>query len=293
MSPVRRFVVGLDDSDEARAALRWAVDHAAVWDAELDVVHAWEMPFTIVPPPINLAYQREVEGLERAAATLVAKEVDAAIGSGTRGPGRIESMPVRGSPAKVLLEVADGADLLVVGNRGRGGFSGLLLGSVSTQCVHHATCPVAVVRGHLADPADHERRPIVVGVDGSECGYQAVKWALADAAQRHAPVVAVAAWSWLGQTGDFDPAFGASDVCAMVDAVVTRARDDVAGGDAVQVEIRPVNDHPGQALVEASRGADRLVVGSRGLGGFRGLLLGSVSNNCIHHAHCPVVVVRH
>jgi nucleotide-binding universal stress UspA family protein len=66
----------------------------------------------------------------------------------------------------------------------------------------------------------------------------------------------------------------------------------VSGGADVDIEIRPVNDLPARALVEASSDASLLVVGSRGLGGFRGLLLGSVSNNCVHHAHCPAVVVR-
>jgi nucleotide-binding universal stress UspA family protein len=264
-----------------------------VWDAELDVVHAWDMPFTVVPPLTNLAYQRDVGALEHAVAALLAKEVDAATGSAACSPWRIETIAVRGSPATALLDIARGADLLVVGNRGRGGFRGLLLGSVSEVCVHHATCPVAVVRGELDEPLERSGRPIVVGVDGSECGHRALKWAIDDAARRHVALVALAAWSWLDQTGDFDPVFGPPDVFAMAEAAVACARHEVPAGDDVKIEIRPVNDRPGHALIDASREATRLVVGSRGLGGFRGMMLGSVSSDCVHHAHCPVVVVRH
>jgi nucleotide-binding universal stress UspA family protein len=79
----------------------------------------------------------------------------------------------------------------------------------------------------------------------------------------------------------------------MAEAAVAKALDEVAAGNDVDIEVRTVNDHPGRALIDVSSEASLLVVGSRGLGGFRGLLLGSVSNNAVHHAHCPVVVVRH
>jgi nucleotide-binding universal stress UspA family protein len=124
-------------------------------------------------------------------------------------------------------------------------------------------------------------------------GDEALAWAIAEAAARQEPLVAVAAWSWLDQPGEFDPDFGATDVTAMADAAVARARREVSGGADLDIEVRPVNDLPARALIEASTEAGLLVVGSRGLGGFSGLLLGSVSNSTVHHAHCPVVVVRH
>jgi nucleotide-binding universal stress UspA family protein len=288
MNATKRVVVGLDGSDESRSALRWAVQQAAAWNAELDVVHAWDVPFTLVPPPINLAAATDLDELEQAASDLLETEVAAAT---TRAatPLQVEKILVRDSAAKALLETAKGADLLIVGSRGRGGFSGLLLGSVSNQCVHHAPCPVVVVRGTAESP---RRGPILVGIDGSEGGDEALRWALADAASKHRPVLALAAWSWLDQPGEFNPDYGAKDVRAMANAAVARARQDVPGGADVDVEIRVVNDHAAPALIEASHEASVLVVGSRGLGGFRGLLLGSVSNKCVHHAHCPVAVVR-
>jgi nucleotide-binding universal stress UspA family protein len=289
MTAARRIVVGLDGSDESRSALRWAVAEAEMWDAELDVVHAWDLPFAIVPPPINLSYQADVEALERAAGTLLDAEVEAVRVHAGPTPRQIEKIVVRDTATRALLETAIGADLLVVGSRGRGGLGGLLLGSVSNQCVHHAPCPVTVVRETL----DSLRRArVVVGVDGSACGHEALTWAIAEAAARQQPLIAVAAWSWLDQPNKFDPDFGATDVTAMAETAVARARHEVSGGADVDIEIRPVNDLPARALVEASSDASLLVVGSRGLGGFRGLLLGSVSNNCVHHAHCPAVVVR-
>jgi nucleotide-binding universal stress UspA family protein len=289
MTATRRIVVGLDGSDGSRSALHWAFNEAVVWDAELDAVHAWDLPFASVPPLTNLAYHVEVTAVERAAAALLDVEVAAVRGRPGPSPRRIEKITVRDSATSALLETSKGADLLVVGSRGRGGFADLLLGSVGNQCVHHATCPVAIVRESL----DSSRRSgLVVGIDGSACSQEALTWAIAEAVRRRQPLVAVAAWSSLDQIGEFDPENGAGDVTAMAEAAVARARCGSGAGTDVDIEIRAVNDHPAPALIEASREANLLVVGSRGLGGFRGLMVGSVSHKCVHHAHCPVVVVH-
>jgi nucleotide-binding universal stress UspA family protein len=290
MSDGKRIVVGLDGSDESRSALRWAVAEAAIWDADLDVVHAWDLPFVTVPPPMNVGHPADFEALQQTAGALLDTEVEAARVHNGPSPRQVEKILVRDTASRALLDTAKGADLLVVGSRGRGGFSGLLLGSVSNQCVHHAPCPVAVVRETLDSS---QRARIVVGVDGSACGHEALTWAIAEAAARRHPLVALAAWSWLDQPGEFDPDFGEKDVKAMTDAAVARALAEVKTDRDVDIEVRPVNDHAARALIEASSEASLLVVGSRGLGGFKGMLLGSVSNNAAHHAHCPVVVVRH
>jgi nucleotide-binding universal stress UspA family protein len=141
----RRIVVGVDGSDASARALAWAIDEAGRWGAQLDVVHAWEVPFVVVPPPVALGYDRDLDAAERAAQHVLDTCVERArLPSGS--PVRIERILVRERPTAALLEVAKGADLLVVGSRGHGGFTGLLLGSVSNQCLHHATCPVVVVR---------------------------------------------------------------------------------------------------------------------------------------------------
>jgi nucleotide-binding universal stress UspA family protein len=289
MTAPKRIVVGVDGSDGSRSALHWAFTEAAVWDAELDVVHAWDLPFAIVPPLTNLAYHADVAAVERRAAALVDAEVADVTGQAGSSPRRIEKIAVRDGAASALLETSKGADLLVVGSRGRGGFAELLLGSVGNQCVHHASCPVAVVRESLESS---RRSRIVVGIDGSPCSDEALRWATAEAARRHQPLVAVTAWSWLDQTGECDPECGASDLTAMAEVAVARAQSHSRAGTDVDIEIRAVNDRPGPALIEASSEANLLVVGSRGLVGFRGLMVGSVANSCVHHAHCPVVVIR-
>jgi nucleotide-binding universal stress UspA family protein len=106
-------------------------------------VHAWDVPFVVVPPPVSPTYDRDLDAVERTAKQVLDSCVDGAqppAGSAVR----VERILVRDRPAAALLEVAKGADLLVVGSHGRGGFADLLLGSVTSRCLHHATCPVVV-----------------------------------------------------------------------------------------------------------------------------------------------------
>lgn len=135
--------------------------------------------------------------------------------------------------------------------------------------------------------------PIVVGIDGSECSIEAAAWALREAHARGTPLVALSAWSWMDQPGEhFDPTYGPTQVRAAAEEALAKARRLAPEADAVDVDLRIVNDLSARALLTAAAGARLLVVGSRGLGGFKGLLLGSVSEQCVRHASCPVVVVR-
>ena len=136
-----RIVVGVDGSDGASAALRWAVAEAELRHAALDAVTAWHIPYAAGSPAIGLVIDPEEE---RAYAHEQLEQVIGAIGAHPRVG--INRVVVEGGAARALIEAAAGADLLVVGSRGRGGFKGLLLGSVSQQCIHHAPCPVVVVR---------------------------------------------------------------------------------------------------------------------------------------------------
>lgn len=151
---IRRIVVGIDGSPGSQAALRWALAEARLRGATLHAVHAWELPLTpggagpyvvLGRPPedspkldeIELAVQQEAE-----------RVLDEALGEveGEVGDVEIERDVVQEAAPQALLRASAGAEMLVVGSRGRGGFAGLLLGSVSQQCAHHATCPVVVVR---------------------------------------------------------------------------------------------------------------------------------------------------
>ena len=137
------IVVGIDGSDESKAALRWAVGEARLRDAGVTVVHAWTLPTYIV---LGVAPGAMIDPalLREAAEERAAKEIHEVIGDAK--DVHIESKAVEATAARALIEEADGADLLVVGSRGHGGFAGLMLGSVSQQCAAHGPCPVVIVR---------------------------------------------------------------------------------------------------------------------------------------------------
>jgi nucleotide-binding universal stress UspA family protein len=142
-----RIIVGVEGSVDGRRALRWAVDEARLRGASLEAVHAWQPPyFDAAPltPPIT-----DLGPYEQAARRLLEREVRSVSQAGLPKP--IEPMLRKGAPAAVLVEVAAGAALVVVGCRGLGGLAGLLLGSISHQLSHHAPCPVVIVR--LGAPA--------------------------------------------------------------------------------------------------------------------------------------------
>jgi nucleotide-binding universal stress UspA family protein len=280
-------VVGVDGSQSSNRALQWAAQQTRRRDgAQLDVVHAWTVP----PIDRNDVWRRAyLEGCAR-------EVLDAEVRSLTDQEGfAVRPVLVNAPAAEALIEAASAADLLVVGARGRGGFAGLLLGSVSDRCIVHASCPVAVV------PADWTSDPggrIVVGVDGSQSSCGALKWAVAEAQRRGVALDVINAYSYHPMMASpFGP-------------VVTSSRDDVekaslsllehmvasvlepAGTPGVPVELIPSPATAARSLLDAAASADLLVVGSRGHGTLNGVLLGSVSRQCAHHGHCPVVVVR-
>lgn len=138
---LRRIVVGVDGSEPSKQALRWAIEQAALSGATVEAVGAWEYQ-----PNYGWGTVAAIDAAELADAcerTVVDAVIDV---GGEEPPVRIDSYIVRGHPANELVQQAKGADLLVVGSRGHGGFVGALLGSVSQHCVHHATCPVVIVR---------------------------------------------------------------------------------------------------------------------------------------------------
>jgi nucleotide-binding universal stress UspA family protein len=137
------IVVGVDGSEPSKAALRWALEEARLRGCAVRVVYAWfAHPVLVTGAPL---VAEDWESLRRSADDFLREFVAAEIGE-HEGVG-VDGVAVHGSPADTLVKYAKGAQLLVVGSRGHGGFAGLLLGSVSQQCVHHAPCPVVIVRG--------------------------------------------------------------------------------------------------------------------------------------------------
>lgn len=204
----------------------------------------------------------------------------------------VETHVVTGPPARAVLAEAGNACLVVLGSRGLGGFTGLLLGSVGVQVAAHAPCPVVVVRPAVSTPAARSSGRVVVGVDGSEASERALEFAFEAAVRRSQGVTVVRAWQ---APMPVHPSLliplatlrEGEHLLLLTSLATVRQRF-----PDVDVTIALVNDHPAHALAVESDGAELLVVGSRGLGGFAGLLLGSVSQAALRHARCPVAVVR-
>ena len=140
------IVVGVDHSESAKAALRFAFEEAQLRQAPLRAVHAWQFGYIGAPGIESSIPVLGAEPSEHHAAADAA--LDATVRETIPDPGdvKIERRVVEGAAAAVLVEESREADLLVVGSRGHGGFAQLLLGSVSHQCAHHAECPVVIVR---------------------------------------------------------------------------------------------------------------------------------------------------
>ncbi|MBQ1051055.1 universal stress protein [Micromonospora sp. C51] len=281
-------VVGVDGSEIALHAVRAAAREAAYRHRPLRIVHAFIWPLMGVP--LGPAPGAPADGgLRHQAERCLA---DAVAEAGKVAPEvAVTGEVVDGAASTVLLAEARDAALVVLGNRGLGGFAGLLLGSVAVQVSAHADGPVLVVRGESR--ADG---PVVVGVDGSELSREAVRFAFEEAAWRGTDLVAVHAWLYPTPAGPGDILPLVYDLDAFRDEEERLLAEAVAGWSErypeVPVRRRLVRGSPGRALVEESRTAQLVVVGARGRGALAGLLLGSVSHAVLHHAHSPLAIVR-
>ncbi|MFY1632896.1 universal stress protein [Solwaraspora sp. WMMB335] len=290
------ILVGYDGSASADAAVEWAVAEGIRTATPVLLAYAFDWSGgagPIVPGPAgwpNAEARRDAEAMVRVAAAEAAE---------AHPPADVSAVLLDGPAAVRLRERSRGATLLVVGNRGHGGFADLLLGSTSVAVSAHAHCPVVVVRGDDADVGTTGgagdatgTMPVVVGVDGSDESLLALRFAVEQAASRGVPLRVLRAWSPPAQQWQLPP-FDTREIAAAERALV----DDVLGPwrekyPQVAMTAEAVGDSPGRVLVDASRTAGLVVVGSRGRGGFTGLLLGSVSQQLLHHSHCPVAVIR-
>ncbi|XRQ14463.1 universal stress protein [Actinomadura welshii] len=288
MSGERGVVAGYDGSPASEAAVRWAAAEARLRGVPLTVAHAWDMYAAVgamAVPAVDLREAAEAVAAEGAARAR--EEI------GEAGRTEVRAVLGRGGAANMLMEAAAGAELIVVGSRGRGGFAELVLGSTAGELAAHAAVPVVVVRDRPAeDGAASPGGPVVVGVDGSAASLEAVGLAFAEADLRGAEVLAVVAWPAEADAGPA-PLVDAESLRGFAGERLDRLVEPWRGkypGVAVRTEVR--TGPPREVLLDAARDAGLLVVGSRGIGGFRGLLLGSVSHALLHHAAAPVAVVR-
>jgi nucleotide-binding universal stress UspA family protein len=283
------IVVGVDGSPSAEQATRWAAREASLTRTPLHLVHAYawaelsRFPGALKPAMRNqdlfLAEAREYLDRAVSAARAAAPDVVATTEFVTE------------HPIDVLTARSRSADRIVLGSRGLGGVSGLLLGSVAVGVTAHAACPVVVVRGDGTAPGSDA--PVVVGIDTSEHSEAVLRFGYDHAALHGAPLHVLTTWS----DSVVEPSTAMFlDVAAIAEEERCRLSERVAGWREkypdVVVHTEVHEDRPAHALVAASEGARLIVVGARGRGGVAGLLLGSTSQALIHRAGCPVAVVR-
>ncbi|MFW0791273.1 universal stress protein [Gordonia sp. CPCC 205333] len=285
-----KFVVGVDSSEASTKAVRWAAHAAAIEEADLTLVSAYDAsvsnyaPGLVIPQDVVDAISAEARETADAAAT-VAAEVAPDL--------RVSTTVVEGDAAGALLEVGKDATV-VVGTRGLGSIRGLLLGSVSISVAAHHHGRSVIVEG---DSALNPDGPVVVGVSDDPVSDPAVAEAYRQASLRNVKLIAVHTWSQLDADALHGYGIEPDAIARMSDDAVEALAERMAGYAAdypdVEVERRVLPDDPAKAVVEAAGDtASLIIVGSRGRGGFRGLLLGSTSQKVLHHATCPVMVVR-
>jgi nucleotide-binding universal stress UspA family protein len=279
-------MVGVDGSVPSRHALRWAAAVARAKGVPLRVVAAWQYPSSTTPL-FSLSEQPDPDEMVVLAREHLAAVVEEELGAlgGEADALQLELEVHKGPAGRVLIKQAREAEvsMVVVGARGLGGFRGMLLGSVSQQCVEQSPCTVVVIRGEEGSGAVERPARVLLGVDGSEGADGAMRWTL-DLARDVGAEVVVAHVPGPGATA----------------AVLQQARKLVQ-----EVWCDPLR-HAGvrhSSVVEAgdprvvlSHLAERevaglIVVGTRGLGPLRSLLVGSVASHLVRHASRPVAVV--
>jgi nucleotide-binding universal stress UspA family protein len=289
------IVVGVDGSPGAEHALRWALAEAQLRAARVKAVLAWYPPVhgSGLAEGLSNLEDPDVSVEPGGPAEQILDEVLERVQAESSHPVPVEGEAVLGHPAFSLLEAGADADLIVVGNRGRGGFRELLLGSTSHACAQHSRRPVAVIRPTIDRPGNGV---IVVGADDSPGARRAVAWAAAEAARRGAPLVVVHAFATPAPlappevlTVPIEPAPFKAEGVELLERVVDEALVDLPS--VPEMELVTVDEPPARALLERAEHAELIVVGGRGRGGFMGLLLGSVSHQVLHHAPCAVAVV--
>jgi nucleotide-binding universal stress UspA family protein len=286
---MRKIVVGVDGSESCQEALRWAIAEAKLHGEPVEALMAWGyLDQHHVPAEARYFEPDYDEADARDALAQYVRDV-----LGPDAVGDVELRPTCDLPARALLAAGQDAAMLVVGARGRGGFASLLLGSVSQRVLHHATCPVAVIRSGQERNAESGEGRIVVGVDGSRNADAALRWAIAEGRRRDASVEVVHAWHmpfvapYPYVAAELDTATFEETARETLDQAIRRARPTEDDRVSKLVSL----SGPSSLLLETAKGADLIVVGSRGLSASKAAVLGSVGHQVTLHATCPVIVI--
>ncbi len=285
------ILVGADGSTESLAAVAWAADRALRTGARLHIICTYALA-SYSAAALDGGYAvLDDEALRQGAQQVVDEAVTHAR---QRGDVRVSGSVEPGDPAAVLVEMSREVSLVVVGSRGGGGFADRLLGTVSSALPAHAKCPVVVVPRRTSGKAFTPVERIVVGTDGSDVASSALRTAIDEAQVWGANLTAVSAipiasgggmMSWLPTSVDRDALF--KEVRQGLDNAIASALD----GRDLKVARHALDGNAASLLIEFSTAVDLLVVGTRGRGGFAGVLLGSTSQMVLGHSTCPVMIV--
>lgn len=291
MAEDKVVLVGVDGSPESLGAVDWAVARASRAGWRVHLLCAYSLP-SFTTASLDGGYAALDDTAIRAGAQAV---VDSAVARAQGSGVTVTSSLETGDPSGVLIDLSDEAALTVVGTRGGGGFTDRLLGTVSSALPAHAHCPTIVVPRHLEGADYTPVRRMVVGVDGSESARKALRWAVHEADVWGAELTAIAAvpmasgagaLAWLPAAVDREQVL--IDVRSGLDRAIAEATE---GHPGVTVRRHALDGNAAELMAEFSTAVDLVVVGSRGRGGFSGLLLGSTSQGVLSHAACPVMVV--
>ncbi|WP_128774381.1 universal stress protein [Actinomyces oricola] len=285
------ILVGVDGSPESLGAVDWAVARASCEGWRVHILCAYSLP-SFTTASLDGGYAALDDSAIRSGAQAVVDEAVARVqGAGVTVTSSLET----GDPAGVLVDLSAEAAMAVVGTRGGGGFADRLLGTVSSALPAHSRCPAVVVPHHTEGAAYTPVKRIVVGVDGSGSARKALRRAVREAEVWGAELTAIAAvpmatgagaLAWLPAAVDREQVL--TDVRSGLERAVA---DALEGHPGVTVRRHALDGNAAELLAEFSTAVDLVVVGSRGRGGFSGLLLGSTSQGVLSHASCPVLVV--
>lgn len=286
-------VVGIDGSGAARRAAVWAAAEAVKRGKRLRLVHVYAVPQVRLPAVVPSAEALR-SAFEARGAEWLAEACDAVA---ERYPDLIvESAAREWTPVAALIQESLTASLIVLGSRGLGGFTGLLVGSTAVALAQRGHCPIVVARGKRPEDVPPETGPVVAGTDGSESSDAALAFAFDEASLRGTNLIVVRVWN---EVTDHESA-RAHALTVDPDAIESAEREALdeqlapwrAKYPDLYVETVVARGRPVRALLGFGGHAQLLVVGSRGRGGFQGMLLGSTSQALVAHSECPVAVVR-
>ena len=277
------IAVGIDGSDNATAALRWAATLAAKRDATISAVMAWNYPTALLMPVVGTPVLPADYVADSSRATLRVAIDEANVGS-----VEVEEWVVMGAARQVLTEASEDHDLLVVGRTGDSRLKQVFLGSTVSYCVRHAECPVVVVR----DSAAPEQR-IRVAVDGSPSSIEALVWAI-ELGDDHQVVATFSHDEWELDDLPFDDRFRA-DLDAKADEMLASAVETAVGrtgADPARVTRQVLQGDPRTTLVDQADPGELLVMGAQGHSGMARWVLGSLADYAVQHAPGTVAIWR-